>query len=103
MKSYPLCITGDFNDTEHNAILQAFTGIQNASLVLTLPPEQRFDYNHRGKLQVLMHGILPKSLLDAGKTTYEIIHGNELIGVEPGAQTDKPSDHAYVIAKINLT
>ncbi|HEY7772716.1 MAG TPA: endonuclease/exonuclease/phosphatase family protein [Marinagarivorans sp.] len=99
----PFYITGDFNDTEHSATLQAFTGTANANLVLTLPPAQRFDYNHRGKLQVLMHGVMPKALLEAGKVAYEIIHGNELIGVEPGTQSDKPSDHAYVIAKIQLT
>jgi hypothetical protein len=33
---------------------------------------------------------------------YEIIHGNELLGIQPGKTTDKPSDHAYVLAKIRL-
>ena len=70
---------------------------------MTLAPEQRFDYNHRGLLQVLMHGIVPKSLLAQGRAQYEIIHGNELIGVTPGEDSDKPSDHAYVIAKIQMS
>ena len=38
----------------------------------------------------------------AGKAEYEIIHGNELLGVGPGEQSNKPSDHAYVIAKLDL-
>ena len=33
---------------------------------------------------------------------YDIIHGNELLGVQPGQSGDKPSDHAYVIAKIRM-
>ena len=67
----------------------------------TLPPDQRYDYNHRGKLQVLMHGIVPKRLA-ANHAEYDIIHGNELLGVQPGKSSDKPSDHAYVMAKIRM-
>jgi hypothetical protein len=95
-------VTGDFNDHEHSSSLKTLVGKSNTNLVLTLPPETRYDYNHRGKLQVLMHGVLPKRFVDEGKVDYEIIHGNELIGVEPGTDTDKPSDHAYVLAKIEL-
>jgi len=67
---------------------------------MNLAEDQRYDYNHRGKLQVLMHGIVSADIAASDKAEYEIIHGNELIGVAPGEQTDKPSDHAYVIAKI---
>lgn len=95
-------VTGDFNDHEHSATLATFTHKFNTNLVDTLPPEERYDYNHRGKLQVLMHGIIPTAQVEAGKVDYEIIHGNELIGVDPGAISDKPSDHAYVIAKITF-
>lgn len=95
-------ITGDFNDHEHSSTLKTLVGKSNANLVLSLPPETRYDYNHRGKLQVLMHGILPKHIVDEGRVDYEIIHGNELIGADPGEDTDKPSDHAYVLAKIGL-
>ena len=95
-------VTGDFNDHEHSNTLKTLVGESNANLVVTLPPDTRYDYNHRGKLQVLMHGIVPKRYVDEGKADYEIIHGNELIGIEPGADTDKPSDHAYVLAKIGL-
>jgi predicted extracellular nuclease len=93
--------TGDFNDTQDSETLVALLGDESENLVNRLPPEERYDYNHRGKLQVLMHGIVPKSLA-RDRVEYEIIHGNELIGVKPGAPSDKPSDHAYVIAKIRM-
>ena len=94
-------VTGDFNDTEESETLAAITGDENVNLVGLLPTEQRYDYNHRGKLQVLMHGIVPKKLA-ANHAEYEIIHGNELSGIQPGQPSDKPSDHAYVIAKIKF-
>lgn len=94
-------VTGDFNDTEESETLAAIVGDENVNLVKTLPPDQRYDYNHRGKLQVLMHGIVPRRLAEK-RAEYEIIHGNELLGIRPGQTTDKPSDHAYVIAKIRL-
>jgi len=93
-------ITGDFNDTEHSDPLKALTNDSSVNLVNTLPLEERYDYNHRGKLQVLMHGVVSKALAEHAE--YEIIHGNELIGVTPGEESDKPSDHAYVIAKLDL-
>ena len=94
-------VTGDFNDTEESETLAAIVGEENVNLVSLLPPQQRYDYNHRGKLQVLMHGIVPRELA-TDRAEYDIIHGNELLGVQPGQSTDKPSDHAYVIAKIRL-
>lgn len=94
-------VTGDFNDTEESETLAAIAGEENVNLVKLLPPEQRYDYNHRGKLQVLMHGIVSKNLAE-NQIEYEIIHGNELGGIQPGKPSDKPSDHAYVIAKIKL-
>ena len=95
-------ITGDFNDHEHSETLHTLTGGHSTNLVMTLAPEERFDYNHRGKLQVLMHGIVPNAVVQSHRASYHIVHGNELIGVEPGASTDKPSDHAYVIAGLRL-
>ncbi len=71
------------------------------NLVELLAPEQRYDYNHRGKLQVLMHGIVPERLAE-NQVEYDIIHGNELLGIQPGKPSDKPSDHAYVLAKIKM-
>jgi len=94
-------LTGDFNDTEDSETLAAVTGDENVNLVTSLPKLQRYDYNHRGKLQVLMHGIVPKRLA-AERAQYDIIHGNELTGVQPGKASDKPSDHAYVLAKIRM-
>ena len=72
----------------------------SVNLVESLPKDERYDYNHRGKLQVLMHGLIHKSMESAAQ--YEIIHGNELLGVTPGEESNKPSDHAYVIAKLSL-
>ena len=94
-------VTGDFNDTEESATLAAIVGTENVNLVELLEPVQRYDYNHRGKLQVLMHGIVPRRLAEQ-HAEYDIIHGNELLGIHPGKPTDKPSDHAYVLAKIKL-
>jgi len=95
-------LTGDFNDTENSSTMKTLVGDDNANLVFTLSAEERYDYNHRGKLQVLMHGIVPKEILQSKRASYEIIHGNELIGVVPGEESNKPSDHAYVIAKIDF-
>jgi len=94
-------VTGDFNDTEESETLAAIVGEESFNLVNLLAPEQRYDYNHRGKLQVLMHGIVPRKLAD-NHAEYDIIHGNELLGVQPGGSSDKPSDHAYVLAKIRM-
>lgn len=93
-------VTGDFNDTEDSKTLRTFIGNDNVNLVDKLPVRERYDYNHRGKLQVLMHGIVHHTIAETAE--YEIIHGNELIGVKPGEITDKPSDHAYVIAKLHF-
>ncbi len=95
-------VTGDFNDGENSQPLNILLGDESENLVFCLDENQRYDYNHRGKLQVLMHGIVPKAMVAEGRAKYEIIHGNELIGIQPGAETDKPSDHAYVIAKLEL-
>jgi len=94
-------ITGDFNDTEHSATLRAQVGDFASNLVLLLPNHERYDYNHRGKLQVLMHGVVSRAMA-AERAEYEIIHGNELIGVQPAENSDKPSDHAYVIARLRM-
>lgn len=94
-------VTGDFNDTEESKPLLSLVGEESSNLVYLVPPEQRYDYNHRGKLQVLMHGIVPKDLAEQ-RAEYDIIHGNEILGVQPGHLGDKPSDHAYVVARIRM-
>ncbi len=94
-------VTGDFNDTEDSKTLRAIMGSDNINLVEKLPITERYDYNHRGKLQVLMHGVVNHKM--SKKAKYEIIHGNELLGVQPGEISSKPSDHAYVIAKLDLS
>ncbi len=95
-------VTGDFNDSEFSRTLDVLCADDAVNLVMQLPATERYDYCHRGKLQVLMHGVVSGALAASGKAEYEIIHGNELIGVSPGEQSDKPSDHAYVIAKISF-
>lgn len=94
-------ITGDFNDIEHSDTLAVFEDAGASNLVKLLPNVERFDYNHRGKLQVLMHGIVSQAMA-AEHAEYEILHGNELIGIQPWEETDKPSDHAYVIARLSI-
>jgi len=94
-------VTGDFNDTEKSEPLMALTGDESVNMVDRLAPEQRYDYNHRGKLQVLMHGIVSKEMAEH-RVEYDIIHGNELLGVQPGQVGDKASDHAYVVARIRM-
>ena len=98
----PYYVTGDFNDTEYSQTLQAMLDNDAVNLVQTLTEDERYDYNHRGKLQVLMHGIVPRKMAEADRAEYQIIHGNELLGISPGEETNKPSDHAYVIAKLRL-
>jgi predicted extracellular nuclease len=95
-------ITGDFNDFEDSPTLAAVLGDESVNLVKTLPRLERYDYNHRGKLHVLMHGIVSKTLAGTKRAEYEILHGNELIGVRPGELGTKPSDHAYVISRIKM-
>lgn len=95
-------VTGDFNDFEFSRSLRALLADHSVNLVDTLAHEHRYDYNHRGQLQVLMHGIVAKRQLAEKRVDYEILHGNELTGVRPGSAGDKASDHAYVIARLKV-
>lgn len=92
-------VTGDFNDFEFSATLRALCGEDGFNMVESLAPDERYDYNHRGQLQVLMHGVVARSAYDEGRVRYQILHGNELTGVKPGDDAHKASDHAYVIAQ----
>ncbi len=93
-------VTGDFNDFEFSSTLRALCGDDSVNMVETLPPSERYDYNHRGQLQALMHGVVSKRAFDAGAVEYEVLHGNELNGVDPGGVGGKASDHAYVLARV---
>ncbi|MEO0368739.1 MAG: endonuclease/exonuclease/phosphatase family protein [Pseudomonadota bacterium] len=95
-------VTGDFNDGEHSETMHVLTSKAARNLVFDLPPDERYDYNHRGKLQVLMHGLVSESLEVLHSAKYEILHGNELIGVQPGETSERASDHAYVMAQLFL-
>lgn len=95
-------VTGDFNDGESSPALAALTVDGRVNLAERIPPEERYDYNHRGVSQSLMHGVASAPLAARPGTAYEILHGNELIGVQPGEMGGKPTDHAYVLARLAL-
>lgn len=95
-------VTGDFNDFEFSETLLALTGDHSTNLVNLLPEELRYDYNHRGISQALMHGVVANRQLEGRKVEYEILPANALTGVRPGRELNKPSDHAYVIARLEM-
>ena len=95
-------ITGDFNDFEFSPTLEALVGDHSTNLTQQIPAALRFDYNHRGVSQALMHGIVANAQLDGREAEYEILPANALRGIDPGRVGGKPSDHAYVIARLQL-
>ncbi len=95
-------VTGDFNDFEFSDTLRALTGDHSVNLVENVPKSLRFDYNHRGISQALMHGVVAKRQLAGRTVEYEILHANALEGAQPGRKGGKASDHAYVIARLEL-
>jgi predicted extracellular nuclease len=95
-------VTGDFNDFEFSQTLRALTEDHSANLVDGVPEPLRFDYNHRGLSQALMHGVVAKRQLVGRTVEYEILHTNALQGSQPGRRGDKASDHAYAIARLEL-
>ncbi len=95
-------VTGDFNDFEFSETLRALTGDHSTNLVEHVPEPLRFDYNHRGLSQALMHGVVAHRQMRDRSIEYEILHANALLGAQPGRKGEKPSDHAYVIARIEL-
>ncbi|MFK7731466.1 MAG: endonuclease/exonuclease/phosphatase family protein [Pseudomonadales bacterium] len=95
-------VTGDFNDNEFSAPIRALLGESSGKLVDYMSPAERYDYNHRGKLQVLMHGIVSLRQKNENRIQYEILHGNELLGVTPGDGGGKASDHAYTMAQLSF-
>jgi uncharacterized protein len=95
-------VTGDFNDFEFSESVKALLGDESVNLVHQVPVDQRFDYNHRGKLHTLMQGIISKRLLARGGNGFEIMHGSDLLGVQPGSRGERATDHAYVVAHLKL-
>ena len=93
-------VTGDFNDHEFSRTLHVLCEGDLVNLVETLEPDDRFDYNHRGTSQALMHGVVRGVQRDEGRAAYEILHGNESTGVQPGTKGQRPTDHAYVLARL---
>jgi hypothetical protein len=95
-------VTGDFNDFEFSDTLRALTGDHSTNLTDRVPAAQRYDYNHRGICQALMHGVVANRQLDGRTVEYEILHANALTGVTPGREGQKASDHAFVVARLEL-
>lgn len=95
-------VTGDFNDFEFSDTLRALTADHSVNLIERLPAQHRFDYNHRGLSQALTHGVVAKRQLEGRDVEYEILHGNALLGANPGQTGNRASDHAYVIARLEL-
>jgi hypothetical protein len=95
-------VTGDFNDFEFSETLQALVGDHSLNLVEAVPEALRFDYNHRGMSQALMHGVVARRQVVGRTAEYEILHANALTGTRPGRQSRKPSDHGYGIARLEL-
>jgi predicted extracellular nuclease len=95
-------VTGDFNDFEFSQTLRTLTGDHSTNLVESLPANLRYDYNHRGVSEALMHGVVAKRQMAGRTVEYEILHANALEGARPGRSGEKPSDHAYVIARLDL-
>lgn len=90
-------VTGDFNDFDFSPTLAALCGESSVNLVDAIPVQERFDYNHRGKLHTLMHAIVSHAQAQPGRWHFQILHGNELQGVQPGSLGTRATDHAYVI------
>ncbi|MBZ0269699.1 hypothetical protein K8I85_16225 [bacterium] len=95
-------VTGDFNDFEFSETLRVLTGDHSVNLVERVPEPLRYDYNHRGISQALMHGVVAKRQMEGRTVEYEILHANAETGTQPGRRGGKPSDHAYVIARLEL-
>jgi predicted extracellular nuclease len=95
-------VTGDFNDFEFSPTLRALTGDHSTNLVERVPEPLRYDYNHRGMSQALMHGVVANRQMVERTVEYEILHANALLGAQPGRKGEKASDHAYVIARLEL-
>jgi uncharacterized protein len=93
-------VTGDFNDFEFSPTVHALLGQESSNLVNLIEPQDRFDYNHRGKLHTLMQAIVSNRQFATGECQFEILHGNELLGIPPGSKGARATDHAYVIAHL---
>jgi uncharacterized protein len=93
-------VTGDFNDFEFSDSVLAMLGDESVNLVNQIPADERFDYNHRGKLHTLMQGVISKRQFARGNNQFEIMHGSDLLGVQPGSQGERATDHGYVVAHL---
>jgi uncharacterized protein len=93
-------VTGDFNDFEFSDSVLAMLGDESVNLVNQIPVDERFDYNHRGKLHTLMQGVISKRQFARGNNQFEIMHGSDLLGVQPGSQGERATDHGYVVAHL---
>jgi predicted extracellular nuclease len=93
-------VTGDFNDYEFSKTLRTILGEESVNLVESLGPDLRYDYNHRGMSEALLHAVVSHAQAEGAR--YEILHGNELLGVMPGTNGGRATDHAYGLAQLRM-
>lgn len=85
---------GDMNDGTSSPTVERLTRDGFRDLTLEVPPNERFDYNYRGTLQVLQPVIQSPEL--TGRTEIEILHDSVFNGI-------KDSDHDPVLVRIDMT
>ena len=49
-----------------------------------------------------LHGVVSARFATERVPEYEILHGNDLLGVQPGLLGGKATDHAYVLARLDM-
>ena len=86
-------IIGDMNDGTSSPTVQTLARDGFKDFTLDIPPEQRFDYNFRGTLQVLQPVIGTAGL--KGRTEIEMLHESVFTGI-------KSSDHDPVVVRIDM-
>ena len=86
-------IIGDMNDGTASPTVAALAQGGFKDFTMDVPPEDRFDYNYRGTLQVLQP-VVGNPELD-GRTEIEILHDSVFNGV-------KASDHDPVIVRLDM-
>ena len=84
---------GDMNDGASSPTVKALAKDGYKEFTDDLPPEQRFDYNYRGTLQVLQPVIGSPGIKD--RTETEILHDSVFRGI-------KSSDHDPVIVRVDM-
>ncbi len=86
-------MVGDMNDGTSSPTVAELAKGGFKDFTMDLPPDERFDYNYRGTLQVLQPVVGSPGLAD--RTETEILHDSVYTGI-------KSSDHDPVILRLDL-